>query len=125
MRGSTTRRAAHYCLDSRRKQVARSRIESARTLLANAAAQRRLRDRLAAEGPPTTRTLACEVDVQAVETYVSGAGPEADTIPKHKDGTSYSKTSREMMRELRAEVRTVLGGGRGRVRLEYRYSRLS
>lgn len=97
-------------------------MESARTLLKNGAAQRRLRDRLAAAGPPTTRTLRCSVDVAAVSEYVSNAGPEADTRPLHKDGTSYSKTSRVMMRELRAEVSAE--GLRGHVRLSYRHSRL-
>ena len=112
------------CPDSRRKQIARSRVESARTLLKNAVAQRRLRDKLAADGPPTTRKLRCGIDVTAVDHYIQNAGPEADVPPKHKDGTSYSKTSRAMMRELRAEVSVTAGESRGHVKLDYCHSRL-
>ena len=42
-------------------------------------------------------------------------------VPKHKDGTSYDKTSRTMMRELHAAVRVTPGSGRGIVTHTYRH----
>ena len=73
---------------------------------------------------PVTRTLWCAVDARALRDYVATAGPEADEVPRHKDGQSYGATRRELAGRVLGHVQGEGSDGLGRVRLQYRHSRL-
>ena len=48
---------------------------------------------------PTTRVVRCAVDARALENFLAHAAPGyADEVPKHKDGTSYGLTRRQLVR---------------------------
>ena len=53
---------------------------------------------------PETRKMVCPIDTVALREYryVDTAGPEADEVPRHKDGRSYGKTMRDLARALAA-----------------------
>ena len=50
---------------------------------------------------PETRKMVCPINTVALRKYVDTAGPEADEVPRHKDGRSYGKTMRDLARAAR------------------------
>ena len=66
------------------------------------------------------------VDARALRAYVQNAGPAADAVPRHKDGTSYGATRRELARRLLARlcVDERDSDGMAHVVLAYRHSEL-
>ena len=48
--------------------------------------------------------IRCAVDARALREYVQGTGHAADAVPRHKDGTSYGATRRELARRLLTRV---------------------
>ena len=109
-----------------RAREAASRIFAARSLLKKPDAQKKLRDSLWGRQRPTTRTLRCAVDTIRIKQYIGKAGPDADLVPNHKDGTPYGCSKRQMMRDLLACVtEESFAGMGGFVDLTYRHSRLA
>jgi len=66
------------------------------------------------------------VDARALREYVQGTGHAADAVPRHKDGTSYGATRRELARRLLARlcVDERDSDGMAHVVLAYRHSEL-
>lgn len=109
------------------RREAESRLWAARQLLRQPGQQRRVRDGLVRAGlRPVTRRLRCAVDGRALREYVRGAGPAADAVPVHKDGTPYGATRRDLARALLTRMRVDECDleGMGHVDLTYRHSAL-
>ena len=76
---------------------------------------------------PITRTLRCAVDARALDRFVADAPAlYADAVPRHKDGTPYGMTRRQLAARLRGHVQGVGPDtdGMGWVDIEYRHSLL-
>ena len=109
------------------RREAESRLWAARQLLRDPGRQRRVRDGLVRTGlRPITRRLRCAIDGRALREYVHAAGPAADVVPTHKDGTPYGATRRGLARALLARMRVDEqdAHGMGHVDLAYRHSAL-
>ena len=102
-----------------RLREAKSLLEAAWRYLSNSSRARHEANEMIRRGlQPVTRTMHCPIDAQALHEYVVGAGPEADEVPRHKDGRSYGATLRDLARALATRART------GSVDIRYHHSRL-
>jgi hypothetical protein len=86
--------------------------------------QKKLRTKLWLETREITAEVRCGINLEAITNYIDTAGPEADTLPIHKDGTSYSKSNRNLLRDLKNQTKTS-PTGESYVNLTYRRSKLA
>ena len=93
-----------------RRREATARIFASKTLLKNMDAQKKLRTRLWLEQRKITTIMRCGIKLEAINNYINTAGPEADKVPIHKNGTSYSKSSRSLMKDLKTQTKTTPAG---------------
>jgi hypothetical protein len=75
----------------------RSLLDAARRYLSDPSRAREEAKHMLRRGlRPETRKMVCPIDTVALREYVDTAGPEADEVPRHKDGRSYGKTLRDL-----------------------------
>lgn len=72
-----------------RRAEAYRKLTAACRLLSDGPRQLRVRAQLVADGEhrPVTRAIRCTVNARAIEEYIRAAGPEADEVPRHSDGS--------------------------------------